>query len=233
MFAKIIAQGREELLAEHNIVDLFSRNFVLSVLTGIIGDSKMGKFLKSRRERHFYAIFSAMFNELLEKQTTNASNFSNKDEVFNELIRLSDREESCFSYFMDRSKRTRSIAYIILNESESRKIYDDFATDTIVSVARSVADSLAEQSGKLSLTCYYDFAGDSGLIQFRVRRSQQFKSYDTRQIIDLFSIANGGGHEGAIGFRFPRTEIPDIESFALNLVNGIEADIEKHLAEQT
>ncbi len=214
---------RTELLAEYRIDDLFSRNFVLSVLTGIIGDSKMGKFLKSRRERRFYEIFSTMFNDLLTAQTTRAGNFSNKEEVFTELIRLSAEEEACYAYMTEHAAYSPSIGYVVLDEGESRAMTDRFDTETVVSVSRAIADSLAEKSGKLSLAGYYDATG--GLVQFRVRRSRHFKSYDVRRIIELFDFSNGGGHEGAIGFRIDRDEIDDVRRFTARLIAGIERDI--------
>lgn len=73
---------------------------------------------------------------------------------------------------------------------------------------------------------YYDFAdGTEGLVQFRLRRSHGFKEYDVRWVIDFFKIANGGGHQGAIGFRYPPAEIADIESFVDRLLNELEDDI--------
>ncbi|MFQ3621737.1 MAG: diguanylate cyclase, partial [Spirochaetales bacterium] len=50
---------RTELLKHFGIQDLFSRNFALALLTGMIGDSKMGKFLKTNREKRMYKKFSA------------------------------------------------------------------------------------------------------------------------------------------------------------------------------
>ena len=51
-------KGRTELLERHQITELFPRNLVLAILTGIIGDSNMGQYLKSRREKKYYQIFS-------------------------------------------------------------------------------------------------------------------------------------------------------------------------------
>ena len=51
-------QGRTALLERHQITELFPRNLVLAILTGIIGDSNMGQYLKSRREKKYYQIFS-------------------------------------------------------------------------------------------------------------------------------------------------------------------------------
>ena len=44
-------QGRKDLLERHQVTDLFPRNLVLAILTGIIGDSNMGQYLKSHREK--------------------------------------------------------------------------------------------------------------------------------------------------------------------------------------
>lgn len=215
----------ETLLERHHIDDLFSRNFVLAVLTGIIGDSKMGKFLKSSRERRFYDIFSGMFNELLTRKTTNRSNFSNKDEVFAELVRLSAREEACFSALMAGTRHSPSVHFVALDEPASAALFDEFDSDTIVTVARAVADALAEGSEKLSLIAYYDCSSPDGLVQFRVRRSHTYRDLDVRKILDRFSIENGGGHEGAIGFRFPRDTIDDFDAFVTRLVEGIESEV--------
>jgi nanoRNase/pAp phosphatase (c-di-AMP/oligoRNAs hydrolase) len=69
---------------------------------------------------------------------------------------------------------------------------------------------------------YYDSPELSDYIQFRVRRSQQYKKYDLRDLLELFDIENGGGHEGAIGFRIHRTQVADYRLFIRNLIEGIE-----------
>jgi nanoRNase/pAp phosphatase (c-di-AMP/oligoRNAs hydrolase) len=216
---------RVDLLAKYAVEEIFSRNFVLSILTGIIGDSKMGMFLKSRRERRFYDMFSGMFNELLTKKTVKLSNFSDKNEVFKELQRLSAHENECFNFFLDRRKKSNSIGYTVLDEQESNLANQKYTNETVVAVARAVADVLAEKSSYLSLIGYYDDAENSDLIQFRMRRSHSFKNFDLRSILELFSIENGGGHEGAIGFRLKRDEVGDIKQYAGMLVNRIEEEI--------
>jgi nanoRNase/pAp phosphatase (c-di-AMP/oligoRNAs hydrolase) len=62
-------------------------------------------------------------------------------------------------------------------------------------------------------------------VQFRLRRAGAWKKYDLRGFLALFSIVNGGGHEGAIGFRIPRGEIGDFHAYVEKLVSGIEAAI--------
>jgi len=216
----LVLRRRRDLLARYQMADPFSRNFVLAVLTGIIGDSKMGQFLKSRREKRYYRRFSSMFNLLLARQTVQESNLADMQQVFHELQKLSAREQQCFEFFLERKRRSRSIAWVALEERDLARL--DCDSDTIVSVARAAADILAEESGRLGLVAYYDGGRDVGMAQFRLRRSKDYKAYDLRQVLPLFGIRNGGGHEGAIGFRFSRREVPDIEAKARELVEGIE-----------
>jgi len=211
---------RRDLLARYQMADPFSRNFVLAVLTGIIGDSKMGQFLKSRREKAYYRRFSRMFNRLLSRQTVHESNLADMQQVFRELQKLSAGEQACFQAFLRHRNRSPSVAWVALGEGDLAGL--DCDADTVVSVARAAADVLAEDSGRLGLVAYYDGTYDAGLAQFRLRRSKDYKAYDLREVLTLFGIRNGGGHEGAIGFRFPRREVPDIEAKARDLVEGLE-----------
>lgn len=216
---------RSDLLSEYQIGDLFSRNVVLAILTGIIGDSKMGQLLKSSREKRYYQIFSGIFNNLLARETTKDTNFSNMRELFIELQRLSKKEETCYNYFLERKKLSSSIGWVVLKESDMQHLYNTCDGETIVSVARAIADTLAEESGKLSLVVYYDNPSESDLIQFRMRRAQDFKTYDLRNVLDLFGIENGGGHEGAIGFRLKKEKLADLDTFIKKLLAGVEQAI--------
>jgi len=216
---------RKDLLERHQVTELFPRNLVLAILTGIIGDSNMGQYLKSRREKKYYQIFSAMFNDMLSRRTTKRSNFFTMDEVFSELQKLSTHEQGCFGYMMDRRRRTGSISLVALSAEEMEPMYAGCDDDTIVSTARVIADRLAEESGKLGLVAYFDNPARSDLVQFRLRRAGGWKKYDLRGLLTRFSISNGGGHEGAIGFRIPRAEIPDFRGYVSSLVEGIETAI--------
>ena len=216
---------RSDLLSQYQIGDLFSRNVVLAILTGIIGDSKMGQLLKSSREKRYYQIFSGIFNNLLARETTKDTNFSNMRELFSELLRLSKKEETCYNYFLERKKLSSSIGWVVLKESDIQHLFNTCDGETIVSVARAIADTLAEESGKISLVVYYDNPSESDLIQFRMRRAQDFKTYDLRNILDLFDIEDGGGHEGAIGFRLKKEKLADLDTFIEKLLAGVEQAI--------
>lgn len=217
--------NRKDLLKIYNISDPFSRNFVLSILSGIIGDTKMGNYLKSKREKKFYQIFTTKYNNILLKETVKESNFSNKNQVFEELVRLSKSEEECFDFIIGKKKFSPSIGYVVLGQNSMDFLFRECGNDTIVSITRTIADILAEESGRLSLIAYYDNSGQSNLIQFRIRRGKDFKNYDLRKILKIFSIENGGGHEGAIGFRISKDSIDSLDSYVDNLIVKIEQDI--------
>lgn len=213
---------KEGLLREYQIKDLLSRNLVLALLSGIIGDTNMGKFLKSRRERKYYRLFSSMLNNILRATTIRETNFANMDQVYQELQRLSGNEDRCYRYLMDRKHFSASIGYVALDQVESRELQTHVDEDTLVSVSRAVANELAEKSRKLSLVAYYDRPEVSNLVQFRVRRSGSYRGYDLREMLELFSIENGGGHEGAIGFRLQKESITDYRGYVNRLIEGLE-----------
>lgn len=221
-------RNREDAFQSYRSTNIFTRNFVLAVLTGIIGDSKMGKYLKSNRERWFYRLFSGMFNEILSNETfSSSSNLSNMEEVYEEIFRLSDEEEHCYIYFMDRKKCLEKICYIVLSEEDSEYINETYQHETIINISRTAADKLAEESGYLSLVSFYDNPEHTNFIQFRMRRSENYRGIDLRAIIEEFNIENGGGHKGAIGFRIDRNNIKDLDAFAEKLLTGTQRLIEE------
>lgn len=207
----------------HPIPDLFSRNLVLSILTGIIGDTQMGRYIKSNKERRFYAMFSEMFNRLLVEKTTKRTNFFNMQQVYSEIRRLSDKEAQFYQFMMERRHFGESVGYVALSEEESGYMHEHFDHDTVSSVARGVADDLAEASGHVSLVAFYDFPEQSDLVQFRSRRSEKSKKVDLRDLLERMNIENGGGHEGAIGFRVPKSEIVDFHGFVSRVVENLDA----------
>jgi nanoRNase/pAp phosphatase (c-di-AMP/oligoRNAs hydrolase) len=202
---------------------LLARNFVLAVLTGIIADSRMGKYLKTKRERWFYEHFSALFDRLLAQKTAAGSgNFTSKEEVFEAIATLSSEEEECYRQMMGWRGRLKSLEYVVLDEAETAAIHDEFGEDTLTTIAKAVADALAEEGGKLGLVAYPDHPSVSDLMQFRLRRSHSFVDLDLRDVLGAISATNGGGHPGAVGFRFPKSDAPDVRAFAMGIAAKID-----------
>ena len=215
---------QQELLDSFAIEELLTRNFILAVLTGIIGDSKMGQYLKTRKERWFYELFSSMFNKLLARKTRkDSTNFSTMDEVFQSLQQLSHEEDNCFremiTHKIEVSDKIGAILIPLASMIKMRKKYDH---ETIVTVARYTADHLAEKSRYLGLVGYFDDNKDSNLVQFRLRRSHDYSKLDLRNILERLKIENGGGHPGAIGFRLPQDSIPDPAAYISSVIQKLE-----------
>jgi nanoRNase/pAp phosphatase (c-di-AMP/oligoRNAs hydrolase) len=202
---------------------LLARNFVLAVLTGIIADSRMGKYLKTKRERWFYEHFSSLFDRLLAQKTAAGSgNFTSKEEVFAAIASLSSEEEECYRRMMGARGRLKSLEYVVLDEAEAASLHDEFGEETMTTIAKAVADALAEEGGRLGLVAYPDHPAVSELLQFRLRRSHSYLSLDLRDLLSAISATNGGGHPGAVGFRFPKSEAPDFRGFAMGLAEKID-----------
>ncbi|PKL35130.1 MAG: hypothetical protein CVV44_23190 [Spirochaetae bacterium HGW-Spirochaetae-1] len=215
-------RNNKDLMKQYQIKNLMTRNFVLAVLTGIIGDSKMGSFLKSKRELRYYDIFSRLYNSILSRETIKKTNLANMNEVFTEIQKLSTSEEKCANYMMKKKKLTSHFGYIIMDQDDMKYLYKEFDDDTIVSITRGIADRMAEESKKFGFVSYFENDEKSDLIQFRIRRSKSFKDYDLRNVLKIFNIENGGGHEGAIGFRLSRSKVENVEAFVQDIIVKVE-----------
>ncbi|MDR0387772.1 MAG: DHH family phosphoesterase [Treponema sp.] len=206
--------------------DFFSRNIALAVLTGIVGDSNMGKYLKSPKERWYYSIFSQAFDKLLvEKTGKNTNNMASMEAIFDTIRRFSVREKNCFDRIIKQQQKSESISYVVLGQKESAELFDLYGGELLVNVSKAVADTLAEDIKKLGLIAYYDDKSRSNFVQFRLRRSAKFTTLDLRTVLNPLGITNGGGHPGAIGFRVAKEDVPDIHAFTDGIVGKIEGMI--------
>jgi nanoRNase/pAp phosphatase (c-di-AMP/oligoRNAs hydrolase) len=210
--------------ADQGAGGFLARNFVLAVLTGIIADSRMGKYLQTKRERWFYERFSSLFDRLLAQKTAAGSgNFTSKEEVFKAIATLSSEEEECYRRMMGSRRKLDSLEYVILNEPETATFHSLYGEEVFTTIAKAVADSLAEDGGKLGLVAYPDDPSVSDLAQFRLRRCHSYRSLDLRDVLPGIGATNGGGHPGAVGFRFEKSAIGDFVSFAQGLAAKIDA----------
>jgi diguanylate cyclase (GGDEF)-like protein len=200
----------------------FSRNLALAILTGIVGDSQMGRFLKSNRERWYYRTFSTIFERLLERTTNlGSNNLASMRDIYNLIQNLSDQESNCFKE-MEKDLRTAPhIHAIAVGRERSAELFSRYDNEVIVNVSKYAADRLSEESGKLGLAAYYDDPSLSDFVQFRLRRSASFAGFDLRTVLVALNITNGGGHPGAVGFRIPKSEIPDFHRYTGELLMRI------------
>ncbi len=206
------------------LAEVFTRNLVLAIITGVIGDSRMGMYLKTTRERRLYGWMSGQFDRMLEEKTHSGSeNFKSKEHVFEAMASLTHDEEYCRERISARRRHERLFDWSAVPEAEARELRRAYGDETFVSVVKSVVDDLAEQNGTCGLVAYTDDA----LAQFRIRRARGFTGFDLRDMLAELSFENGGGHPGAIGFRLPKGEVPDLDAFCADLVERVTAMIER------
>jgi len=211
--------GRKDRYGEITL----TRNLILAILTGIIGDSQMGKYLKTRREKLYYRLFTKLFDEVMGEKSQGSKRLSSMDAVFDVIQNFSVREKHCFEAMMEMKHTEKSIHYVPIGVSKSGELFATYGSELMINVSKAVVDKLAETSGKLGLVAYYDDPSLSDFVQFRLRRSSQCLKVDLRSVLTALKIENGGGHPGAVGFRVNKKTIPDIESYTADLVSRIEA----------
>ncbi|MDR2069467.1 MAG: DHH family phosphoesterase [Spirochaetaceae bacterium] len=208
-----------ELKAE----DFFSRNIALAILTGVVGDSQMGKYLKTSRERRYYQIFTGIFDRLLfEKTVKGRGNLSSMEAIFDVIQRFSVQEKKCYDGIMALKRKSKLVYYVCLDKALSAEMFGLYGAELMVNISKAAADTMAEECGKLGMVVYYDDETLSDFIQFRLRRSAQFPTIDLRGILSVLNIRNGGGHPGAVGFRVKKTEVPDLAAYTEALIARIE-----------
>jgi diguanylate cyclase (GGDEF)-like protein len=216
LVARLNAQGIE------NSSGFFSRNLALAILTGIVGDSQMGRFLKTNRERWYYRIFSRIFERLLAQTTKiGSNNLASMQDIYNLIQSLSSQEKNCFKEMENGLQTSPYIHAIGVGKEKSGELFAHYDNEIIVNVSKYAADKLAEENGKLGMVAYYDDPLLSDFVQFRLRRSASFTGFDLRAILPTLNISNGGGHPGAIGFRIPKDNIPDLDSYMGELLRQI------------
>jgi nanoRNase/pAp phosphatase (c-di-AMP/oligoRNAs hydrolase) len=207
----------------HKKNDVFTQNVSLAILTGIVGDSGMGKYLKNKREKRYYDLFSNSFNRYLEDRTQRPVKNMSAEDAFDLLQSFSVQDKQCFDRIMGTKIEAGTLFYAGLDEAESKELFDKYGNDRMVMVTKVVTDTLAENSGKLGLVAYYDTSKPDRLVQFRLRRGSKYNTLDLRKVLEKLKLDNGGGHPGAVGFRVPGGQIADFGKFLAGLAEDITA----------
>lgn len=220
-------EADERVKAKFQIDEIMSRNLVLAVLSGMLGDSQMGRYLKSRKERWFYSLFIVRFERMLAGKTAEGSgNYSSSEQVFGALAALSRAEEECFRFMSRNASSVGRVRFAVLDADESKYAFQTFGNETVVAVSRALVDDFAEKSGALGLVGYYDDPSLSPFVQFRLRRGQSFTALDLRDALTALKLTNGGGHPGAVGFRLERETVADARETASGFVQALAAMVE-------
>ena len=219
----LLARLAVKLNSSGLVEEVFSRNVVVALLTGMVGDTQMGRVLSSVREARMYNLLTSFLDNLLQDLTFSKGNFADSEHVYTEMVRLSDAERQVWQYIMHHKRFEGAVGFVALDPEESSKLFNDYGADVVISVARSATDRLAEESGRLGLVVYYDERGAESLLQCRMRRNYGYENVDLRELLDRLNITDGGGHPGAIGFRFPRSRIANYQPVLEEIIDAANA----------
>lgn len=214
------------VLEKHGIGELYSRNIVLAILTGMIGDAKLGNYLSTRRDKAFFKYFLNKLGDILKKSHyINSSNISSIDEILHVLEEISEKEKSLYNKILKKTSQCDGLGLLILDEKDSSKLQekiDDF--QDFVAVVRRITGELSDSPNLASISCFYYPENVSAFVEFRVRAGEVIKGIDFRQVIEDLKVplGNGGGHPGAICFKVEKKKIIDLNTYVKLLVDDVK-----------
>ncbi|NVP25346.1 phosphoesterase [Treponema phagedenis] len=215
-----------EILRIFCIRELYSRNIVLAMLTGMMGDAKQGVYLFTGRDKAFFSYFSKKLNRILRKKTgTLTENIKSMEEILEVLEALSNEEKDAYQKIMERAEFYDKIGIISLDEKATKEITKEIDYSQFIGMIKIATNDVAENTKGLGISAYRDLDSISDKIQFRIRVDSSLKGVDLRKLLKDMQIRNGGGHQGAIAFRFSQEEIPDVNFFIDELVHYIRNHI--------
>ena len=212
-----------ELRQRYSIEELYSRNLVLTLLTGMLGDAKMGNYISNPHDKKVFDYFSKHLNLML-RLSTHSSGHTKKIESMERLLDVmetTDAEtEKVYNAIVDRAVYTGRVGSVVLSEDESNAFLKNIEYAQFIGMIKVATNTIAEKAGGVGISAYFDSPDKSNKIQCRIRVSEAMRGINLHPILSHFKITDGGGHPGAIAFRLPResgsslhTLLADIESF--------------------
>lgn len=207
---------RADILKQYNI-DLYTRNIVLAMVTGMVGDAKMGNYLLKKRDKAIFNYFLYKFNTILiEKKHKASSNISNSTEILNILSALSTSEHKILNKILEYSTSIKDLGFVFLDKEASNELfrYNDYSQ--VVSVFKTATNAIADTAGLIGVSAFYDPDYISDKIQYRVRASDTGNYLNLLKILIDLKIEDGGGHPGAIAFRFKKDNFTNDDFLTMN-----------------
>jgi len=216
-----------EIMQIYSIQELYSRNLVLALLTGMLGDAKMGNYISNPHDKEVFEYFSKHLNMMLRISTLseNTKKIASMERLLN-LLEASDAEtEKIYNTILSRAVYTDRIGSLILSESESYAFLEAVEHAQFVGMMRVITDTIAKEAGGVGISVYYDSPKKSDKIQCRIRVCEAAKGINLHPVLKHFQITDGGGHPGAIAFRLPHDVQGSLPSFFADVAAFIRTKI--------
>jgi len=216
-----------EIMQRYSIQELYSRNLVLALLTGMLGDAKMGNYLVTAHDKEVFNYFSRHLNMMLRISTRseNTKKIASMERLLN-VIETSDAEtEKIYNTIVSKAVYTKGVGMIILSESDSKSIFETIEYGQFISMIKMATNTIAEKANGVGISAYYDTPDKSNKIQCRIRACEAVRGIDLHSVLAHFQITDGGGHPGAIAFRLPRNLNRPLQTFLVDMESFIRQTI--------
>ncbi len=217
-----------EVFKRYRIYELFSRNVALTLLTGMLGDARLGDFLHKKRDKKVFDYFSNYLNQILKKKTILSHNSKNIDsiEVLFDLLKSSTEEDKqLYSMIIQHAVFTGKIGKVLLTEADSAMLISMTELSQLVTIIKTVTNDLADEKDGVGISSFYDYTADPVQVQCRIRGSGAVKGINLHKVIEHFNIEEGGGHPGAIAFRVRPKSYYEFSSFIDEVENFINTEL--------
>ncbi|MEL3907201.1 MAG: DHH family phosphoesterase [Treponema sp.] len=205
-----------EIMHRYSIDELYSRNLVLALLTGMLGDAKMGNYLAKKQEKTRFEYFSKHLNLMLRLSTRSSETtkkIASMDRLLNVLESNDAETEKIYNTIINQAVYSQQIGSVILSEHESEAFFDVIEYGQFVGMIKSATNTIAEKAAGIGISAYYDSPAKSNKIQCRIRACEAVRGINLHPILSHFEITDGGGHPGAIAFRLPRNFDMPLQEF--------------------
>ena len=218
-----------QVLEKHGICEIYSRNIVMAMVTGMLGDAKMGEYLASKRDRSFFHYFLNKFDHLLQEHHYKGSkNIRSVDEALLLLEEMTEEESTLYDIMEKYTSKQDGLGLLLLDEVASLRLQAEAGNFlTFIDVLRNMTGKLSDYPNLASISCFYYPLSISSFVEFRVRASKQIKGIDFRVLVEEMEVpeGNGGGHPGAICFKVERALINDINEYTKKLIEAVKEKI--------
>ena len=213
---------------------LFQRNIVLSLITGIVGDTVGGRVVPYRGRYHYW--IGTLGHSLKENTRWRKHNgkrtgddeetkFGHPDQVQQYLNRLSEEQHTCLNLLKRRIVLEGEIETLnLLNSTyaQVRHVSQPFDSAWFSDILFFLLNEIPENSGKVGVVYFHGKnAEDKDCIYIKMRRPERHAAIDLRhaedEIRSVFTgkYMGGGGHPGAVSFRIhPHDETEFLAKFA-------------------
>lgn len=198
------------------------RNILLALITGLLSDTVGGKVVHFKQE---YESWFNSWSDALGKNTrlalstdskggSNGKKFQNPAEILQALDQLSPEQEQCIEQLEKLIGIERGLGTLNLLNSTYEKVKDysrPFDSSWFSELTLNLVNLVPEKSEKIG-AIFFEGKNAEGkdCLFLKLRRAVSYSGFDLRQTEDLITktfsehYMGGGGHQGAVSFRFHR-----------------------------